>query len=61
MELRLRELKDTVQKAENVVSQVGVVLGFLGNEMSGLGSQVENLQQKQMLSAKIIKAQEEET
>jgi two-component system, NarL family, sensor histidine kinase DegS len=60
LELRLRSLKDTVQKAENVVSQVGVALGFLGNEMSGLGSQVGSLHQKQMLSAKIIKAQEEE-
>jgi len=60
LEIRLRGLKDTVQKAENVVSQVGVVLGFLGSEMNGLGTQVESLQQKQMLGSKIIKAQEEE-
>lgn len=60
LEFRLRDLKDTVQKAENVVSQVSVVLGFLGNEMGGLSAQVENLHQRQMLSAKIIKAQEEE-
>lgn len=60
LELRLRNLNETVVKAENVVSQVGVVLGFLGNEMNGLCAQVETLQQKQMLSAKIIKAQEEE-
>lgn len=60
LEIRLRNLNETVVKAENVVSQVGVVLGFLGNEMNGLCAQVETLQQKQMLSAKIIKAQEEE-
>lgn len=60
LEIRLRDLKETVTKAENVVSQVGVVLGFLGSEMSGLSMQVETMQQKQMLSAKIIKAQEEE-
>lgn len=60
LEIRLRDLKETVVKAENVVSQVGVALGFLSNEMGGLCSQVETMQQKQMLSTKIIKAQEEE-
>jgi two-component system sensor histidine kinase DegS len=60
LEVRSRELKNTVAKAENVVSQVGVALGFLGSEMQGICMQVENLQQKQMLGARIIKAQEEE-
>lgn len=60
LEVRLRDLKDTVTKAENVVSQVGIALGFLGSEMHGICAQVETMQQKQMLSAKIIKAQEEE-
>jgi two-component system, NarL family, sensor histidine kinase DegS len=60
LEARSRDLKDTVAKAENVVSQVGVALGYLGSEMHGICMQVENLQQKQMLGARIIKAQEEE-
>lgn len=60
LELRLRTLKNTVEKAENLVSQVGAALGFLGNEMGGVLSQIESMQQRQLFGAKIIKAQEEE-
>ena len=59
-EVRLKALKATVDKAEKLVSQVGVVLNFLSNEMGGVVSQMETLQQKQFFGAKIIQAQEEE-
>ena len=59
-EIRLRVLKETVDKAEKLVSQVGVVLNFLSAEMGGVVNQLETLQQKQFFGAKIIQAQEEE-
>ncbi|MEG6585243.1 sensor histidine kinase [Dendrosporobacter sp. 1207_IL3150] len=60
LEIRLKQLKNTVEKAEGLVSQVGVVLGYLGNQMGGVVNQIESLQQSQIFGAKIIKAQEEE-
>lgn len=59
-ETRLKTLKETVDKAERLVSQVGVVLNFLSTEMGGVVNQLETLQQKQFFGAKIIQAQEEE-
>lgn len=60
LELRLKSLKNTVEKAEGLVSQVGAVLGYLGNQMGSVVTQIETLQASQIFGAKIIKAQEEE-
>lgn len=60
LEIRLKQLKETVKKAEGLVSQVGAALGYLGNHMGNVVSNLETLQQRQMFGAKIIKAQEEE-
>ena len=60
LELRLAALQKTVQKAETLVSQVGVVLGYLSEQMGDTLVKVESLQQRQVCGVKIIKAQEEE-
>lgn len=60
LEIRLKNLKQTVAKAEQLASQIGAVLGFLSNEMGNVAIQLESLHQKQMFGYKIIKAQEEE-
>lgn len=60
LELRLRSLKLTVDKAEALADQVGLALGFLGEQMGGVLTQIETLQQRQLFGAKVIKAQEEE-
>lgn len=60
LELRLRNLKDTLQRAEGLVSQVGAALGFLGDHMETVVTQLESVQQRQEFAAKIIRAQEEE-
>ena len=60
MELRLRSIKDTVSKAERLTTQIGAVLGYLGNEMGGVVLKIESMQQSQLFGSKIIKAQEEE-
>ena len=60
LEVRMKHLKSTVQKAENLASQVGAALGYLGNQMGSVVNSLESLQQRQLFGAKIIKAQEEE-
>jgi two-component system sensor histidine kinase DegS len=60
LEIRLRNLKDTLERAEGLVAQVGAALGFLGNHMENVLSQIESMQQRQAFAAKIIGAQEEE-
>lgn len=60
MELRMRSIKDTVTKAEKLTTQVGAVLGYLGDQMGGVALQIESMQQSQIFGSKIIQAQEEE-
>jgi len=60
LEIRIKDAVRTVQKAENLITQVGVVLGYLSGDLQEVSLQLEGLQQKQMLGLKIIKAQEEE-
>lgn len=60
LELRLRSIKNTVAKAEGLTTQVGAVLGYLGDQMGGVALQIESMQQSQVFGSKIIKAQEEE-
>ncbi|HEY3427013.1 MAG TPA: sensor histidine kinase [Negativicutes bacterium] len=60
LEIRLKSLKNTVDKAEGLVSQVGAVMGYFGSKMGGVVTHIESLQQSQVFGARIIKAQEEE-
>jgi len=60
MEMRLRTMQNTVAKAEGLTTQVGAVLGYLGDHMGGVVLKIESMQQSQLFGAKIIKAQEEE-
>ncbi len=60
MEVRLRNLCGTVEKAEQLVSQVGVVLDYLGNRMTEAFAQMESMQNSRLIGAQIIRSQEEE-
>lgn len=60
LEQRLKILKETVAKAENLVTQVGSALAVMGTQMEHVLVHVESMQQRQLFGAKIIKAQEEE-
>ncbi|MHB8171486.1 MAG: sensor histidine kinase [Thermincolia bacterium] len=60
LELSLRNLEATVQKAENLVGQVGVVLDFIGGNLKEFNEKIEELQQRQQIGIQVIKAQEEE-
>lgn len=50
----------TAEKAEAMVSQVGMVIDFISGNLKDINLKMENLQQRQQLSLQIIKAQEEE-
>jgi len=60
LEVRIKDAVRTVQKAENLITQVGVVLGYLSGDLQEVSLQLEGLQQRQLLGLRIIKAQEEE-
>lgn len=60
LERRLKDLQSTVDRAETLISQIGVVKDFLDSDLQDFSDQVEGLKQKEQLGIKIIKAQEEE-
>lgn len=60
LEVRIKEAYRTVQKADNLIAQVGAALGYLTGDLLEMSSQLEDMQQRQLLGIKIIKAQEEE-
>lgn len=60
LEMRLKDAYKTVERAENLISQVGAVMDYLSGDLLDLSFQLENIQQKEKLGIKIIKAQEEE-
>jgi len=60
MELLLRRMSATVEKAEKLVTQVGMALTLLSGNLQGVAVRLEEMQQRQQLSLRIIKAQEEE-
>jgi two-component system sensor histidine kinase DegS len=60
MELMLRRITATVEKAEKLVAQVGMALTMLSGNLQGVAVRLEEMHQRQQLSLRIIKAQEEE-
>lgn len=60
LEIRIKDAYRTVQKADNLITHVGAALGYLTGDLQEISSQLEGLQQRQLLGLRIIKAQEEE-
>ncbi|MBP2633379.1 MAG: degS [Firmicutes bacterium] len=60
LEIRLRKLQKTAEKAKQLVSQVGVVLGYLTAQFSAVATQMENVSQDKLFGPLVIKAQEDE-
>lgn len=60
LEIRLRKLQKTAEKAKQLVSQVGVVLGYLTAQISAVATQMENVNQDKLFGPLVIKAQEDE-
>lgn len=51
---------ETAEKADKLVSQVGMALNLLSGSLQGVTVKLEEIQLRQQLSLRIIKAQEEE-
>jgi len=60
LERSLRSLQETVKKAEELVSQVGMAMELLRGNIRELNGQLDNMQQRHALGLRVIKAQEEE-
>ncbi|HZG15356.1 MAG TPA: histidine kinase [Candidatus Bathyarchaeia archaeon] len=60
LEMRLRGIEETINKAENLMTQIGVVLGYLNGDLSKVGEALETAKQQQLMGMRIIQAQEEE-
>ena len=60
LELRLKKLEATAEKAKQLVTQVGVVLGYLSTKMGQVVTHIEAVNQEKIFGEQIIKAQENE-
>lgn len=60
LELSLKRLQETVERAERMVSQVGMAMQLLRHDLSVLSEKLGNLPDVQQLGLSIILAQEEE-
>lgn len=60
LERRLQGLLETIQRADQLVTQVSVVMNYLTSDLKDVGQALETAKLKQDFSLKIIQAQEEE-
>ncbi|MDI6825011.1 MAG: sensor histidine kinase [Bacillota bacterium] len=60
LERTLQRLERAVMRAEELVAQVGVVLGYLSGNLRDLTAQVESWQERFRLGLSLLKAQEDE-
>jgi two-component system, NarL family, sensor histidine kinase DegS len=60
LERRLRKLREVIERADYLVSQISVVLNYLNSDLRQVGEMIEDAHQKQEFGLKIIEAQEEE-
>jgi len=60
MQFRLRNLEKTVEKAEALTTQIGVVLDYLSGDIKQASQLIEDVNQQQQIGLKVIQAQEEE-
>ncbi|MCX7842953.1 MAG: sensor histidine kinase [Clostridia bacterium] len=60
LEVRIKEAYKTVEKADKLITHVGVALGILTGDLKDITGQLEDMQQRQLMGLRIIKAQEEE-
>ncbi|MGX9133364.1 sensor histidine kinase [Rummeliibacillus sp. JY-2-4R] len=60
LERRMRNLLDTIERADHLVNQVNVVLNYLTFDLKHIGPALENAKMKEDYTIKIIEATEEE-
>jgi two-component system sensor histidine kinase DegS len=60
LEKRFLALQETIERADQLVNQVAVVVNFLTSDLKNVGAALENARHKQDFAIRIIQAQEEE-
>lgn len=60
LERNLKVLTETLHRTEELISNMGIAMKFLTNDLQYLSNEINELQQMQGLGLSIIKAQEEE-
>jgi two-component system sensor histidine kinase DegS len=60
LERRHRNILQTIEKSETLISQMGIVLNYLQGDLKKVGIALESAQHQQLLGIRIIQAQEEE-
>jgi len=60
LELRYKSSEDILRKAEDLTSKIGVTLEYLSGSLQGITNTLEDIQERQAIGKKIIRAQEEE-
>ncbi|MEQ6377572.1 sensor histidine kinase [Bacillaceae bacterium S4-13-58] len=60
LELRLKNLGDTVEKAEGLVTKISVILNYLNDDFKKVTEELETAREKQAFGLQIIEAQEDE-
>ncbi|MFU0801455.1 MAG: sensor histidine kinase [Xylanivirga thermophila] len=60
IELQIRRIKNTMERAEYLVGHVAAAMNYLSNTLINISDTLQDLQDKEMLGVKVIMAQEEE-
>lgn len=60
LQQRLKKLERTIEKAEALITQVGVAVDYLSGDLSDVARMLETAKNRQILGLKVILAQEEE-
>lgn len=60
LQMRIRSVENSIERAESIGSQMSVVLEYLSGELGQVTRIVESVKNRQMIGLKIILAQEEE-
>ena len=60
LETRIRKMRNTLERADYLVSHVAVAMNYLINSLMNISNTLEEMQKKELLGIQVIMAQEEE-
>lgn len=60
IEQRVKRVKDTLEKADRISSQIAAALALITSDLNGIASELQDMQFKEFMNNRIIMAQEEE-
>ncbi|PWK16209.1 sensor histidine kinase [Tumebacillus permanentifrigoris] len=60
LDRRLRNLEQTIHRAESLITQLGVAFSYLSGDLLQISNVLKNVEQRRFLGIRVIQAQEEE-